>query len=330
MMKNTKKLFAGIISSALSCCLLLSSNLSSDKVYSDPNYEEYNGFQYGFFKCYDDPSDEKILTIHRYIGPDTEKIVVPSEINGTKVKQIGESAFRNNETVKEIVIPDTVICIEGYAFEQCPNLERVNLPEGIKNINYGLFVGCSKLDNVKIPDGVEAIHQSAFFRCKSLAEISLPDSVYFIEHEAFSECKNLKSVRMPSNEKLKIEGGAFYRCWRLSEVDFPSKTGFIDEKAFNACFSLRRLCGHSYENISRLCSKSGIHYIDLDSTPNLNEVPTEGDVNTDGVISTADLTNLISIVINGSAPKNMDSADVYRDGEINSIDLAYLKNMLLL
>ena len=94
MMKNTKKLFACIISSALSCCLLLSSNLSSDKVYSDPNYEEYNGFQYGFFQCYDDPSDEKILTIHRYIGPDTEKIVVPSEINGTKVKQIGESAFR--------------------------------------------------------------------------------------------------------------------------------------------------------------------------------------------------------------------------------------------
>ncbi len=31
-----------------------------------------------------------------------------------------------------------------------------------------------------------------------------------------------------------------------------------------------------------------------------------------------------------SYPKNMDSVDVYRDGEINSIDLAYLKNMLLL
>ena len=69
------------------------------------------------------------VVITKYLGNDAE-VVIPSEIDGKTVTLIDDDAFRNNEKLKSVKLPDTLIGIGVEAFAFCKSLESVNIPEG--------------------------------------------------------------------------------------------------------------------------------------------------------------------------------------------------------
>ena len=119
-----------------------------------------------------------------------ENVSIP---NGVTI--IGMRAFRESG-LTNLTISASVRTINGYAFDQCYNLSRIEIAEGNKvfdsrnNCNAiivtatnTLYKGCN---NTVIPYGVENISDGAFEFCTGLTNITIPDSVKNIGQNAFS------------------------------------------------------------------------------------------------------------------------------------------------
>lgn len=115
-----------------------------------------------------------------YKRKDISSIILPRHLT-----EIGEYAFSESSIVS-IAIPDSVVTLERYAFNNCRKLQHIILPEGLKSIKYGTFGGCSALTSIKIPVNVTSIGDNAFERCGKLKKVQIPDSVTRFGYWAFS------------------------------------------------------------------------------------------------------------------------------------------------
>ncbi len=104
------------------------------------------------------------------------RIEVPARVffNGKAcdVVCIGAEAFKGNDALGEIVLPDSVIKIERDAFSYCSNLESVHLSENLEAMEQGCFGFCGGLLSITLPPKVNSIGDSAFNGCSKLLEIN--------------------------------------------------------------------------------------------------------------------------------------------------------------
>ena len=102
---------------------------------------------------------EETIAVITGPSPKSGKLTVPAELprsGGYPVREIAEDAFASdNDSITEVVFPESMRRIGKYAFEDCRNLERVTFNEGLVTIGHGAFDNCSKLGNVTIPSTVE-------------------------------------------------------------------------------------------------------------------------------------------------------------------------------
>ena len=78
-------------------------------------------------------------------------------------------------------IPEGIISIGQYAFEDATNLKNITLPTTLESIWPGAFQGCAGLTHITIPDGTTTIMDYAFGNCDMLASIIIPESVTTID-----------------------------------------------------------------------------------------------------------------------------------------------------
>ena len=114
-------------------------------------------------------------------------------------------------------IPNTVISIESYAFNECIDLTDVIIGNSVLSIEFGAFSGCAGLTGIIIPDNVINIRSSAFRDCTSLTEVIIPDSITRIEPGTFSNCIVLTNVTI-GNSVSSIGTSAFSGCTSLTEI----------------------------------------------------------------------------------------------------------------
>lgn len=169
------------------------------------------------------------VVITKYLGNDAD-VIVPSEIDGKTVTLIDADAFRNNEKLKSVKLPDTLIGIGVEAFAFCKSLESVNIPEGIKDFSPA-FRGCEMLKSIVIPEGIERIEQGMFRDCISLENVTLPNSLKIIDGSTFEKCTSLKTITLP-NGVVEIGANAFGGCTALSEISLPESVMYIGASAF--------------------------------------------------------------------------------------------------
>ena len=86
---------------------------------------------------------------------------------------IGRKAFAYNKTVREVVLPDTVVQIEPYAFVDC-------------------LVG-----SFSAPPRLRSIGEKAFYQCRALSAVELDDELAEIGPDAFSKTA-LRSLHVPA------------------------------------------------------------------------------------------------------------------------------------
>lgn len=176
------------------------------------------------------------ICITKYTGSD-RSVTISSELLGYPVVSIGDNAFRDNETIREITIPGSV-----------------------RSIGFGAFSGCIFLQNVHLNEGLEEIGGCAFFNCPSLEKITLPASLTLLDEGVFSSTR-LTEVVLPAGitsipmqcfqytplEKLEARGRitsigayAFLGC-DMTSFTIPDTVTRIDEGAFQDCTMLESI-----------------------------------------------------------------------------------------
>ena len=126
-------------------------------------------------------SDGETCTIIGFEGLQVGDLIIPDTINGYVVTAIGECAFlRCNGFSGDIIIPNTVMRIEGGAFYQCGGFSgKLVLPENLEMIGEYAFLGCKNLTgNLVLPDNLELVEFGAFINCKGFSgDLVLPNGV---------------------------------------------------------------------------------------------------------------------------------------------------------
>ena len=143
---------------------------------------------------------EYVSTISR----STATVTIPSTVtidNVTyKVTGIAENAFKNNKTVKKVVIGKNVTTIGNSAFS-----------------------GAVKLKTVTIGANVTSIGDKAFYKCTALTKITIPSKVTKIGKSAFYGCKNLKNITIKTTKLTtkKVGSKAFYGIHKKATIKVP-------------------------------------------------------------------------------------------------------------
>lgn len=138
------------------------------------------------------------------------EVVIPKELYGMLVTEIGGYAFANYSSLISIEIPNSVTSISVGAFEGCSNLTSIKIPDSVTEIGSIVFSGCSSLTNLELPDSITYIAEYAFENCSSLTSIELPASLTKIVEGIFNNCTNLEIIIAPKGsyaEQWAIENG---------------------------------------------------------------------------------------------------------------------------
>ena len=111
---------------------------------------------------------------------------LPDYINNVPVQIIGPQAFKFNEKIQSVKVPNTVTNICSDAFLKCENLESVDFSKNLLHIEYCAFRGCSKLKEVDVPASIFMIGESAFEDCVSLEKVTFHEGLNVILESAFT------------------------------------------------------------------------------------------------------------------------------------------------
>ena len=141
-------------------------------------------------------------------------VVIPSTYEGKAVKAIAATAFRDNKTVKRVIVPDSVTAIAQGAFRGT-ELEEIKLPfiggsTTSSNKYLGYIFGASAyganeyyvpvtLKKVILSDACKLIPAYSFRGCVSLEEVVIGSGVTEIGISAFEKCESLGSIYIPDN-----------------------------------------------------------------------------------------------------------------------------------
>ncbi len=132
--------------------------------------------------------------------------------NDTKI--IYDYAFLECTEIDEITIPDGIIAIGSYVFEDCYDLFPNNAHNGAYYLGnsanpYLVLVDTSgerELDELVIEPATKIIAPGAIEGCSNLTSITIPAGVSYIGQYAFEGCTSLSSVTFESEAWEIIDG----------------------------------------------------------------------------------------------------------------------------
>lgn len=182
----------------------------------------------------------------------------------TRIRTIGEEAFRNCMALKEIILPASINTIDEYAFYGCSSLQSVNFQDltELRYIYRYAFARCESLVSIDFSKHNSLrLSSDAFSNCSGLESAVLPEHITEIPAYLFQNCISLTSVTVSSNLKKigtyafngtaftevdlsgytkleEIGNYAFYNSKNIASVQLPENLETIGNGAFQGCSSL--------------------------------------------------------------------------------------------
>ena len=188
-----------------------------------------------------------------------------SNFNFTSTATACDITGIKDKSVTEIIVPDYVTSIGGYAFKDCDSLTSVTIPNSVTSIGSSAFYSCDSLTSVTIGNGVTSIGSSAFSGCTGLTSVTIPDSVTSIGSFAFYSCDSLTSVTI-GNGVTSIGSSAFSDCYELVEVINKSSLNITAGSSDYGCVGYRAKVVHKGESL--IVNKDGYLFITSDDGTN--------------------------------------------------------------
>lgn len=142
-----------------------------------PDTIEYIG-RYAFYGCKNLTNIEMSGVNIRYIDSSNFISDKTAELLGEKYIYVDHGIMYNldrtvvikciDRKLKEVVLPESVIKVEDYAFAGCINLEKICLSRNTREIGKKAFSGCIALENVFMTQFLNSIGDYAFVACDKL------------------------------------------------------------------------------------------------------------------------------------------------------------------
>ena len=210
--KNVKKIIISVIG-VLGIIVLLFPLV----IYIYPNFSPL--WIKGYLSRFSYTVYEDHVVVRSYFGK-ADVVVVPERFLGREVTIVDEWFGYDNDTIRKVVLPNTIEEIRPYAFKKCNNLTEVVLSSNLQIIGESAFRGCSSMKKINIPEADVTIDHGAFASCSSLEEVILPETELKINEWAFAGCSSLKKIIIPETVGA-IGEAAFCNCSSLEEVVLP-------------------------------------------------------------------------------------------------------------
>jgi len=185
---------------------------------------------------------------------------------GSGVTSIGIRAFAICSELSKISIPDNVVAIGSYAFDECTSVTSLELGKKVTTIDNGAFSKCSNISSLSIPDNTSTIGDYAFSDCSGLKTVAIGKGITSISPYAFVFCDNITNVSIHCKEigylwfngvksikeiiigdEVKSIGGTEYHDGvfegysNLEKVTIGSNVEHIGTRTFGKCSSLSTL-----------------------------------------------------------------------------------------
>ncbi len=146
------------------------------------------------------PEGVKKIGYSAFYITELSEITFPSTL-----EEMGAFAVGSNRRLTKIDISNTKLTeIPDYAFAYCNTLSEIILPETLLAINGAACAGCVALTKIKLPERLSSIAQYAFFNT-GLTKIEIPSSVTEIGYCALGYTTNTAGEEI-MNEKFIIVG----------------------------------------------------------------------------------------------------------------------------
>ena len=191
------------------------------------------------------------------IAPDyeVETIIIPSKYNNLPVTKILSLFKGKYESVKAVIVPDSVISIDLYALvdgsiEGNVNLSYIGVDSNnpyFKSVDGVLYSKDGKIlikyppckggSSFTVPEGVESVNEYAFARNKNLKNVIIPNTVTSIGIRAFMFSETLEDIVIP-NSVTKVEYAAFSKCKSLRSIILSNSMESIEHNTFESCSAL--------------------------------------------------------------------------------------------
>lgn len=227
-------------------------------VFADSD-SEYGDFRYRL--CDSDGDGENDSVKITGCKSDVIKAVIPDEIDGLPVTELGNVIFMDCRRLKYVYIPETVNYINfpvntedgNGSLSDCNSIFQIEVSEEnqfFSSINGVLFnkdkttllfyPGGKPLSCYKVPDSVEIIYGDSFTGTRRLKKLILGENTKKIGKYAFGYCTTLKCVVFSDSLK-EIDSVAFKSCTSLMSADIPESVENIGLSAFYRCDSLQKI-----------------------------------------------------------------------------------------
>ena len=169
----------------------------------------------------------------RYIGTSQNEWTGEIDLTHDEGIDYYNGAFSDCGFTCELIIPDNVEIIRGYAFNYCKNFYgNLRLPEKLKQLGDHAFSNCKNLTgSLDIPQGVSIIPDDAFSDCGFNGTLHLHDGIISIGTRAFYGCPLKGELYLPQKITV-INDEVFYGCDFSGELILPKTLLTIGDRAF--------------------------------------------------------------------------------------------------
>ena len=212
------------------------------------------------------------ITITRIPTTTAGRFEFPSEIDGKPVLKLATNVAGGCDQLTDVVVPVTVLWIEGGAVVGCSAVTNIVLPfvgsargrSGSSTDVFGSIFGGSQVGDMKavsqrysssgtrtfyVPKDLKRIEvldetslpYGGFSGLDMVESIVLPESLATMPPYAFSSCSNLLGVDLGDSVKT-IGEYAFDGCSQLAHIDFPNTLESISYSAFRRCSQMDEIC----------------------------------------------------------------------------------------
>ena len=179
----------------------------------------------------------------------------------------------------DVTIPNGVIEIGNYAFQDCDSLTSVTIPDSVTTIEYNAFKDCYSLTSVTLGKNVKEIESSAFEYCRSLTSVTIPDSVTSIGNYAFQDCDSLTSVTFENTSGWNYSDDSNYANGKEINVTDEAKNATYLTDSYSDFYWYRvTTVTATASNIADIISNfsSGVYKLTITETINLRTLESIG------------------------------------------------------
>ncbi len=329
-----KKNFISLLLSmavAASACSAAAFNAAA----ADDEIQDKSGFIYSV-------NDKGTAVIEGHVNTSVTALNIPSTIGGYTVTHIGDWAFEEFYSLKNVTMADTIVDIGIAVFRDCYALQSIDFSDTLNHISVNAFENCRSLTALNLPDTVESIYSGFVDGCTGLREFHVPESLDYFSYDSFNtfaSCPYLEKITFGST--IALESYYYEDEERFSTSDMlyipASVTEITCEEPFTFANGVSDygyssnyyfvIAGRAGTEAERFADEHGIVFMELSDIAEAGDYASLGDVDASDAVDSSDASKILAAyaaIATGEASPltavQTKAADVNLDGTVDSSD----------